>query len=383
MPPRTVRDPARPAAAVTPSLALLNLTAVALLAGMKSLEAIAQFARDHCLPFRLALGFTRLDSPCKATLANLFRLLDVEAYERALAAWLAARCPELGDALALDGKTLRGSASAAVPGVHLLALYAPKVSGIQAQIRVAGKTNEHKAALQLLGMVPLQGKVFPGDARFCHKDGCDKVLEGGGDYLWTVKDNQTQLHLDVAALFAESAAFSPYQQRRWESEQTRHTTHNKGHGRRERRTLTATPVLRDYLGARHPASVPDPPDPRVPGQDGAGDRLRDHESDTAGGRSGASAGVGTGPRGIENRLHGVRDVTLGEDACRVRSGAAPQVLAATRNAVIHLLEAVEAASKASALRRFAIYPGGSRLNRPGTRQLNGPDPPVYAGVFIQ
>jgi predicted transposase YbfD/YdcC len=60
--------------------------------------------------------------------------------------------------------------------------------------------------------------------------------------------------------------------------------------------------------------------------------------------------------GIENRLHGVRDVTLGEDACRVRSGAGPQVLAATRNAVVHLLEGVEAASKAAALRRFAIYP---------------------------
>jgi predicted transposase YbfD/YdcC len=59
---------------------------------------------------------------------------------------------------------------------------------------------------------------------------------------------------------------------------------------------------------------------------------------------------------IENRLHGVRDVTLGEDACRVRSGAAPQALAATRNAVVHLLEEVEAPSKAAALRRFAARP---------------------------
>jgi len=60
--------------------------------------------------------------------------------------------------------------------------------------------------------------------------------------------------------------------------------------------------------------------------------------------------------GIENRLHGVRDVTLGEDGCRVRSGSAPEVLAATRNAVVHLLEGVEAVSKAAALRRFAIVP---------------------------
>lgn len=59
---------------------------------------------------------------------------------------------------------------------------------------------------------------------------------------------------------------------------------------------------------------------------------------------------------IENRLHYVRDVTCGEDACRVRSGAAPQALAALRNAVIHLLEGVPATSKAAAMRRLAAHP---------------------------
>ncbi len=60
--------------------------------------------------------------------------------------------------------------------------------------------------------------------------------------------------------------------------------------------------------------------------------------------------------GIENRLHYVRDVTLGEDANRVRTVSSPQVLAALRNAVIHLLEEVDAPSKAAATRRFAAQP---------------------------
>jgi len=59
---------------------------------------------------------------------------------------------------------------------------------------------------------------------------------------------------------------------------------------------------------------------------------------------------------IENRLHYVRDVTSGEDACRVRTGSSPQVLAALRNTVVHLLEGVDAPSKAAALRRFAAHP---------------------------
>lgn len=53
--------------------------------------------------------------------------------------------------------------------------------------------------------------------------------------------------------------------------------------------------------------------------------------------------------GIENGLHYVRDVTPGEDGCRVRTGSAPQVLAAPRNAAVHLLGTVDAPSKAAAL----------------------------------
>jgi predicted transposase YbfD/YdcC len=69
---------------------------------------------------------------------------------------------------------------------------------------------------------------------------------------------------------------------------------------------------------------------------------------------------------IENRLHYVRDVTLGEDACRVRTGSSPQVLAALRNTTIHLLEGVEATSHAAAMRRFAAHPEEAidRLRQP-------------------
>jgi predicted transposase YbfD/YdcC len=60
--------------------------------------------------------------------------------------------------------------------------------------------------------------------------------------------------------------------------------------------------------------------------------------------------------GIENRLHYVRDETLGEDRCRVRKGNATQVLAAIRNTCVHLLEGVDAPSKAAATRHFAVHP---------------------------
>ena len=60
--------------------------------------------------------------------------------------------------------------------------------------------------------------------------------------------------------------------------------------------------------------------------------------------------------GIENRLHYVREVTLGEDGCRVRKGSAPQILAAVRNAVVHLLAGVDAPNCAAAIRRLNNHP---------------------------
>jgi len=51
-----------------------------------------------------------------------------------------------------------------------------------AQLRVDAKTNEHKAALELLRVLPVKDKVVTGDAMFTHRDVCAKVIERGGDY---------------------------------------------------------------------------------------------------------------------------------------------------------------------------------------------------------
>jgi hypothetical protein len=67
-------------------------------------------------------------------------------------------------------------------------------------------------------------------------------------------------------------------------------------------------------------------------------------------------GLARGHWGIENKLHYVRDEALGEDRCRVRKGAAAQVLAAVRNVAVHLLGEVNGKNKAAATRRLAAHP---------------------------
>jgi predicted transposase YbfD/YdcC len=135
------------------------------------------------------------------------------------------------------------------------------------------------------------------------------------------------------------------------------TTCNKGHGRVEKRTLTATPVLQEYLewpGVQQVFQI---------------QRVRKlaerEERETCYGITSLSPQQADAARllelvrghwSIENNLHGERDGAFGEDGWRVRSGEGPQVLAATRNALLMLLEERQTPNKAAAMRRFVIRP---------------------------
>jgi hypothetical protein len=212
----TLPDPRSRQGRRHPLHAILGLVTLGLLLGRRSLDAIAQLGRNHGPPLAHALGFTRGKTPSKSSLSRTLRRLGVEALEQALSRWVTSRLPAQADVLNVDGKTLKGSRDGDVPGQHLVAVYAPHVQAVLAQIRVESKTNEHKAALRLLGILPLQGKIVTGDALFCQRDLCALVVAAGGDYLWTVKANQPGLEVDVGAGLAfetaarsVAAAFSP------------------------------------------------------------------------------------------------------------------------------------------------------------------------------
>jgi hypothetical protein len=188
---------------------ILSLAVVAILAGRSTLQGIAQFGRDHGSHLAHALGFRRGKTPCAATYSRIFRRLDIDAFEAVLREWILRRCLDLGKHLALDGKTLRRSRDGDVPAVHLLALFAPTVQAVVGQIRVDAKTNEHKAALRLLGVVPVAGKIITGDAIFCQTEVTETLAGHGADYILHVKDNQPTLKREIAELLDATAAFSP------------------------------------------------------------------------------------------------------------------------------------------------------------------------------
>lgn len=200
-----------------PLSAILSLAALAMLCGAKSYQAIAQFGRDKGPALAHLLGFKRGKTPTKSTFSVLFRILDVQAFEDALSRWISSRLPQgQHKPIHLDGKTARGSRDGEVPGQHLLAAYSAEAQAVLAQMQVDTKTNEHKAALKLLGFLPVKGNIVTGDAIFCQRDFCAGIIEAGGDYVFTVKDNQPSLVIDIGAGLAYqeqaqrlTAAFSP------------------------------------------------------------------------------------------------------------------------------------------------------------------------------
>jgi hypothetical protein len=200
-----------------PLSAILALAVVAMLAGAKNYQAIAQFGREKGLPLAHLLGFRRRKTPTKSTFSVLFRVLDVPAFESSLSRWIASRLPEGAQKqICLDGKTARGSRDGDMPGQHLVSAYCAEAQAVLAQIKVDAKTNEHKAALELLGVLPVKGNILTGDAMFCQRDLCAAIIEAGGDYVFTAKDNQPSLVSDLAAGLAyqeqarrSAAAFPP------------------------------------------------------------------------------------------------------------------------------------------------------------------------------
>ncbi len=136
------------------------------------------------------------------------------------------------------------------------------------------------------------------------------------------------------------------------------TTLDKGHGRRERRTLKATTALNAYLdwpGVGQVGQVES-----VVERDGRVSHETRYFITSVSRRRAGAGWMLRWTRGhwtVENRVHHVRDVTFGEDASRIRKGSGPEVMAVFRNAAIGFLRGTGVTNIAAALRRNASQVG--------------------------
>jgi predicted transposase YbfD/YdcC len=355
----TVTDPRAHAGRRHPLVAILVLAAAAVLAGARSITAIAEWAADAPQPVRAALG-TRRDPltgrwvwavPTETTIRRTLARVDPEALAAAIGAWLADRDQpdQRRRAVAVDGKTLRGARRAADGRqAHLLAAMDHATRVVLAQRRVDGAPGEVPAFQPLLADPDLAGAVVTADALQTHPDAAEfLVTSKQAHYLFCVKANQPTL-LDRCARLP------------WHHVPVLDRTRDRGHGRIELRTLKAVTV--HHFGFPHTAQVLQVTRKTRDLRDGNIRRWRTvvvYAITSLAFAQASPARLADLLRGhwaIENGLHYVRDVTFAEDASRVRTGTAPQVMACLRNLIIGVLCRAGPVNLAAALRRHARDP---------------------------
>ena len=324
---------------------ILTFVCCGMLCGAKSLLAIFEWGRAHQVWCCQVFGFQRC-TPCVNTLHLVFKHLAVTAFEQALHNWLTTQSVnQLQQSLrplAIDGKTLRGSKTELLAGIHLLSAFAGDSDMVEAQIVVDSKENEITQAPELLASIALEGRVVTGDAIFTQRAICQTIIERGGHYVFEVKNNQPSLREAIARFFFNNLDTLDYVQ-----------TQDHGHGRLDNRTLhtyVLQPGELDWVGAQQVCRL-------IHQTQRQGQwSVQVHYKITSLSRTQSGAAellaLSRGHWGIENRVHYVRDVTLGEDFSRIRQGSAPQAMAAVRNLVLTVMRHTGISNIAAGLRQF-------------------------------
>jgi predicted transposase YbfD/YdcC len=330
---------------------LLTCLVAALLCNCNSTKAVGQWCREHRSLLEDWFGPRRFLCPSDSLYRRLLPRLSAEHLEWALADWQRKTLQAADDEpIALDGKSVRGAGSAEHKAPHLLSFCTHHTQEILLQVRVSEKTNEIPIAQQLLPCLPVAGRVYTADAMHTQVDFLWVVQVLQGDVVLTVKDNQPALLADLVTYFQDSDA-------QYRTAKT--TDYQKG--RIEVRQIKVSTELTGFLATRWPGIAQIAQLTRTVTTRRTG-KITQETIYLITTLSPAKASpehllvLVRGHWSIENSLHYVRDVTFGEDRSRLRTGQAPQILAALRNLTITLLHRAQYFEMASARRHFACQP---------------------------
>jgi predicted transposase YbfD/YdcC len=340
-----------------PLAAILALACAAVLCGARSYSAMADWGRNYGRALSQALGFTHEKTPCAATLYTVFCHLDVVLFEQRLREWaeqvLAAYPPrpQQDEAIAIDGKTQRGSQKQGAAGTHLLSAFSHRLGLTLAQQAVDDKTNEMFAIEDLLDVLVLKGRIVTVDALNTQRFVAQTILDWDADYVMLVKENHPEMLADIELLFQELPVVA--------ETVTQAGSVDAGHGRIERRQLVASTALADYLdwpGLEQVFRLERTVTLKKTGK---------QRQEVVYGMTSLASDKADAARllrlvrhhwCIENKSHWVRDVTFDEDRSQVRRGSIPQLMAALRNVAIGLMRLSGQTNIAAATRRFAAQP---------------------------
>ena len=278
--------------------------------------------------------------PSHDTIGRVFASLSTRALEECFMKWVHSLVQVTnGEIIAIDGKTVRGSRTTkkgeSPSAIHMVSAWAAQQNMVLGQRQVDEKSNEITAIPALLKMLDIKGGIVTIDAMGCQRKIATKIIDQGADYVFTVKDNQGDLHQKMIELFEK------VEQKNWQDIWHKQSeTVDGGHGRVETRRYSVLPVmylpwmasqkwqgLQSLVMVERTREINDKISYEKhyyisslkPNADIIGDAIRSHWC-------------------IENKLHWSLDVAFREDQCRVRTGNAASNFAIIRHIALNLLK---------------------------------------------
>ncbi len=180
---------------------IIFIAVSSLVCGVKSFSGMIEFAHLHKDWLKKWIDLPN-GIPVVQTLINLFSLMDSKIFGQCVVEHIKLLYPDLASQLiAVDGKTIRGSAASGSQQEHCLSAWAADAGVTLALEFIQEKSNEIPAIPKLLDQLEIKGHVISVDAMGTQTAVAKKVIDKGADYLMALKRNQSALHDEVIAQF--------------------------------------------------------------------------------------------------------------------------------------------------------------------------------------
>jgi predicted transposase YbfD/YdcC len=349
-----IEDEREPWRVLYPLSEVLLVVVCGTIAACDDFDDIAAWGEHH-LDFLRKFAPFHYGIPCERWLRILLNRIDPILFKRCFESWVAATWPDRPEFIAIDGKTARRTHDRrkGTKALHTLSAYATTARLVLAQRSVPEKTNEITAIPELLDDLAaagqLKGALVTIDAMGCQVEIADKTVAHGADYLLALKGNQPTLEADVTEYFRTAP----------KGEVVTKTTVEKGHGRIETRTYTASQNVDWITSARSY-----PGQPRFSGIKTilkVEERAEHSDRTTFDTRffiSSAALDIerlanGTrGHWGVES-MHWLLDVEFKDDLSRYRAGHGAKNMAVVRRLALGLVRANKAKGSVKTRRKKA------------------------------
>jgi predicted transposase YbfD/YdcC len=320
--------------------------------GAQSWRDFVSFGEEKQAYLRQFLPFDN-GVPCKNTFARVMSALEPKAFKDCFIAWIQSVQSTLQELVAIDGKSLRKSfdSTQGSSAIHMVSAFATSAQLVLGQEKVDDKSNEITAIPKLLDLLALEGSIVSIDAMGTQKQLAHMIRQKKADYLLALKGNHRQLHEDIRLFLSREIEKSKKQKPNQIVDCYQYC--DKGHGRIEQRICYATDQIAwldqrsqwcdlrsivrvDSYVTIHGETTTEqryfisslPPNARE-----MADAVRSHWA-------------------IENSLHWVLDVTLGEDNSGVRKDYAPENMAIVRHITLNLLQNTKRKYKDMSIKRL-------------------------------